>query len=197
MSKSQYEYVKSYEFPHSQALPNTFLVVRVDGKSFTKFTQLHQFEKPNDLKLIALMNTAAVSVMEELQGQVLIAYGQSDEYSFLFDRKCVLYKRRLEKITSTVVSIFTASFVANWQRILGPLEMKKLPIFDGRLVQYPTINQVLDYFAWRQADCHINNLYNTCFWALVHDGVSNQDASRQLDHTDSGEMNEMLFSRYY
>lgn len=29
---------------------------------------------------------------------------------------------------------------------------------------------VRDYFAWRQADCHINNLYNTCFWALVADG---------------------------
>ena len=23
---------------------------------------------------------------------------------------------------------------------------------------------------------HINNLYNTCFWALVHDGVTNTEA---------------------
>lgn len=29
---------------------------------------------------------------------------------------------------------------------------------------------VRDYISWRQADCHINNLYNTCFWALVGDG---------------------------
>ena len=27
---------------------------------------------------------------------------------------------------------------------------------------------------------HVNNLYNTCFWALVHDGVTNTDAVQQL-----------------
>lgn len=28
-------------------------------------------------------------------------------------------------------------------------------------------NNLRDYLSWRQADVHINNLYNTCFWNLV------------------------------
>ncbi|CAN0531264.1 unnamed protein product, partial [Ectocarpus sp. 8 AP-2014] len=59
---------------------------------------------------------------------------------------------------------------------------------------------VRDYFSWRQADCHINNLYNTCFWALVADGervgVSKQDAQVALKGTTSGDKNELLFSRF-
>ena len=41
------------------------------------------------------------------------------------------------------------------------------PFFDGRVVVYPREDVVRDYFAWRQVDCHVNNLYNTTFWALV------------------------------
>lgn len=29
-----------------------------------------------------------------------------------------------------------------------------------------------DYVSWRQVDVHVNNQYNTCFWALVQSGVS-------------------------
>lgn len=32
------------------------------------------------------------------------------------------------------------------------------------------LQHIRDYFGWRQADCHINNLYNTCFWSLVAAG---------------------------
>ena len=67
--------------------------------------------------------------------------------------------------------------------------MKYPPSFDGRIVLYPTEKVVRDYFSWRQADseylslelilgelericriAHINNLYNTAFWALVQEG---------------------------
>ena len=44
-----------------------------------------------------------------------------------------------------------------------------------------------DYLSWRQADCHINNLYNTVFWALVlQGGLSNQKAQvASLDENDA------------
>lgn len=35
---------------------------------------------------------------------------------------------------------------------------------------YPKKKILLDYLSWRQADCHINNLYNTTFWNLVLKG---------------------------
>jgi tRNA(His) 5'-end guanylyltransferase len=32
---------------------------------------------------------------------------------------------------------------------------------------YPTDKNLKDYLGWRQADVHVNNLYNTAFWGLV------------------------------
>lgn len=36
MSNSKYEYVKSYEI-HTELLKNTYIVVRIDGKGFSKY----------------------------------------------------------------------------------------------------------------------------------------------------------------
>lgn len=47
MACSRYEYVKGYERDDS-ILPNVWIVVRVDGKGFHKFSKVHDFEKPND-----------------------------------------------------------------------------------------------------------------------------------------------------
>ena len=76
-------------------------------------------------------------------------------------------------------------------------KLKAVPLFDGRLVCYPTEENLRDYFSWRQADCHINNLYNTCFWSLVQkDGVSQEEAHNTLKNTFSDFKNEMLFNKY-
>lgn len=43
------------------------MVVRVDGRAFTKFCLLHEFEKPNDLRAISLMNRAAEFVCDSFK----------------------------------------------------------------------------------------------------------------------------------
>ncbi len=109
MAKSKYEYVKLFE-DHSTCLLNTFMVVRVDGKGFSKYSELNQFEKPNDLKALQVMNSAAMSICKKFN-EIFLAYGQSDEYSFVFNKNSNLYKRRKEKIVSVVSSLFTASYL--------------------------------------------------------------------------------------
>lgn len=71
-----------------------------------------------------------------------------------------------------------------------------VPSFDGRAVIYPSAREIRDYFAWRQADTHINNLYNTVFWALVQDGQTEHEAHETLKGTVSSDKHEMLFSRF-
>ena len=62
---------------------------------------------------------------------------------------------------------------------------------------YPTTAHLRDYLSWRQADTHINNLYNTAFWALVdRGGVSRRDAESSLRGTSSAQKNELLFSQF-
>lgn len=47
MACSRYEYVKQFELD-DRILPNIWIVIRVDGKGFHKFSKVHNFEKPND-----------------------------------------------------------------------------------------------------------------------------------------------------
>lgn len=195
MAKSMYEYVKGFEIS-DEILPNTWIVVRIDGKNFHKFSDSHHFAKPNDKRSLDLMNKAATSVMSEVN-DIILAYGQSDEYSLVFRRDTKLYKRRLSKILTNVCSLFTSSFVFFWKDFFPDVNMMYPPSFDGRIVVYPTNKNVRDYLSWRQVDCHINNLYNTTFWALVQKGnLSRKEAEEKIRYTMSSEKNEILFSQF-
>ena len=58
--------------------------------------------------------------------------------------------------------------------------MKYQPSFGGKLIAFLDLNTVKDYLYKRQVDCHVNNLYNTCFWALVRSGMTMEDAEKKL-----------------
>ena len=119
MAKSKYEYVKTFE-GDTVLLPHCWVVIRLDGRGFTKFSELHNFEKPNDGRALELMDRCAtvslpdprtcnwinnmpgiyhawvyhaVCQQEVLKhfGEIRLAYGQSDEYSFVFNKTCNLY----------------------------------------------------------------------------------------------------------
>lgn len=140
---------------------------------------------------------AAKAVMVEFP-EIILAYGQSDEFSFVFKSTATVYQRRSSKLVSAVTSLFTSNYVFHWPTVMGSERtLKYPPSFDGRTVCYPSTQIVRDYLCWRQADCHINNLYNTCFWALVQrEGKSEDVAEKELCGTFSSDKNELLFSRF-
>lgn len=162
---NKYDYVKQFE-TDDKCLPNCWIVVRLDGRCFHKFADIHGFEKPNDKRALELMSRAAASVLEEYR-DISVAYGQSDEYSFVFRKDTTLFNRRKDKLLTTVVSLFTSAYVFHWSNFFGYLKMLYPPSFDGRVILFPTETNLRDYLSWRQVDTHINNLYNTTFWALV------------------------------
>ncbi|KAK3310242.1 Thg1 C terminal domain-containing protein, partial [Chaetomium strumarium] len=194
----RYEYVKQFEQP-DKLLPNTWIVIRVDGRGFTNFATKYGFEKPNDRRALELMNTAARAVMSELP-DITIAYGVSDESSFVFHKSCSLFDRRSSKLVSTIVSAFTAYYVHFWPSHFPDTPLSPpLPSFDGRAVCYPTVQNLQDYLSWRQVDCHINNLYNTTFWALIQQGgMDATEAEKKLKArgTLAADKNEILFSQF-
>lgn len=128
---------------------------------------------------------------------------------------------RCRKILTTIVSTFTSYYVNLWashfpEKILS----SPMPSFDGRVVQYPSAKNLRDYVSWRQVDCtsarerytpsikahiyfiilgHVNNLYNTTFWALRQHGSTAVRAEEELKvrmlilfnhHQGSGELLE-------
>ncbi|GLC49307.1 hypothetical protein PLESTB_000205100 [Pleodorina starrii] len=190
MANSKYEYVKQYELDDT-LLPGCWIVIRIDGKGFTKFSDLHGFEKPNDKRALDLMDECA-RVMNEFP-DIRLAYGESDEYSFVLARNTDMYGRRASKLVSLLVSCFTANYVTRWPAHLPDTPLRATPMFDGRAVCYPLDSNLRDYLAWRQADTHINNQYNTCFWALVKSGKTSSEAQATLRGTQAAFKNELLF----
>jgi tRNA(His) guanylyltransferase len=148
MAKSKYEYVKNFEVTET-VLPQCWIVVRIDGKGFTKFADTHAFEKPNDTRALELMDSAALAVVREFP-DITIAYGESDEYSFVFPKACKLYKRRVSKLCSLVVSLFSATYVREWPVHFHGTPLQQTPYFDARVVSYPNDKVLRDYLAWRQ-----------------------------------------------
>ncbi|XP_006458971.1 hypothetical protein AGABI2DRAFT_200849 [Agaricus bisporus var. bisporus H97] len=195
MANSKYAYVRNFELP-DPLLPNTFLVFRLDGHSFHRFSDTHNFTKPNDVRALQLMDHAARDTMQ-VHPDIVLGFGESDEYSFLLKKSTTIYNRRQSKILSTLTSQFTSSYVFHWTTYFPETPLQYPPSFDGRIVLYPTSKEVKDYFAWRQADTHINNLYNTTFWALVQQGgQSTTEAHATLRGTFSKDKHEILFSRF-
>lgn len=193
MAQSKYDYLKQFEI-EDKILPNCWVAVRVDGKNFLKFSSKYKFEKPNDKRALKLMTRAAITVMEEVK-DVIMAYGQSNEYSFILRKDTQLYNRRASKILTFISSLFSSSYVYFWSDYLKQTNFKTPPAFDCHIALYPTDENLRDYVSWRQADCHINNLYNTTYWALVRKGhLSHVEAEKRLCGTFSADKLEILFS---
>jgi len=96
-----------------------------------------------------------------------------------------------------LTSLFTSCYVFHWSTYFPDTQLLYPPSFDGRIVLYPTEKHVRDYFAWRQADTHINNLYNTTFWSLVQQGgQTTSEAHATLRGTFSKDKHEILHSQF-
>eukprot|EP00879_Flechtneria_rotunda_P029185 GHRR01031465.1.p1 GENE.GHRR01031465.1~~GHRR01031465.1.p1 ORF type:complete len:221 (+),score=12.57 GHRR01031465.1:158-820(+) len=161
----------------------------------SRFSAAHKFEKPNDKRALDLMDECAKCVMQEFS-EIKLAFGESDEYSFVLHKDTQLYGRRASKLVSTIASCFTGNYVRHWSTFLPVQPLLYTPVFDGRAVCYPTLDILRDYLSWRQADTHINNQYNTCYWCLVNSGKTPSEAQQVLKGTDTAFKNELLYSQF-
>jgi len=78
----------------------------------------------------------ATSVMQEFR-DIVLAYGQSDEYSFVFRKETAAFKRRSAKLLTYVTSLFSTSYVMQWSKWMN-IPLAYAPCFDGRVVLYPS-----------------------------------------------------------
>ncbi len=174
--------MRALEYFHSlRVLPGAWVVLRVDGRSFSRFTEAH-YEKPFDPAFHALMLQTARTLLEELQG--VYAYTESDEISILFRPEWKLFDREVEKLVSISAGIASATFT---------LASQQPAHFDSRLWLGVDVAQVIDYFCWRQADAARCALNGWCYWTLRKAGNSVAAATTALKKQSVAAKNELLF----
>jgi tRNA(His) guanylyltransferase len=170
--------IKSYyEDPARVLLPRkTWVIVRVDGKNFHTFTRT--MERPYCRPLADALDHAALFLAGEMAGCVL-AYGQSDEYSFLLsdfgrDDSRMWFDGSVQKIASVSASLFTAAFHRHYAE-------PGYAAFDARVFAIPHLPEVIRYFDWRQADASRNSLNMLASHYYSHEELLNKTAAEKHD----------------
>jgi len=170
-------------FHNLRVPPGLFIVVRADGRSFSRLTA-RLTEKPFDAGFHGWMIEAAKGLLTTLHG--LYAYTESDEISVLLPRSSDIFDREVEKL----VSISAARAAAVVSVACGqPVE------FDARLWLGGRDEDVVDYFSWRQSDATRCALNGWCYWTLRKEGKSAREASRELETASLSKKNELLRAR--
>jgi len=190
--------MKSYEAVNRNLLvPNMHTVIRLDGRSFSKFTK--RFKKPFDDDFVDMMNKTTKYLCENMQN-VKFGYVQSDEISLYisdlgsYDDE-LPFKGNIQKLVSITASMAGAYF----SMLLMKYEIEKLglnsdkvfnrdiklPEFDSRVFQLPNINELINCFIWRQRDCVKNSISSV--------GQANFSPS-ELKYKHIDQVQEMLFT---
>lgn len=170
-------------FQQTRALDSAWIILRLDGRGFSKLTEAH-FEKPFDPRFKEAMTIAALATAQDLNAKLV--YTQSDELSLLLPQDTQLFDRRVEKLTTLAASLASVSFALHTQ----------LPVqFDGRLWLGASLEQVRQYFLWRQHDATRCALSTLCYWTLRNEGLSASAANQQRHKSSVSQKNELLFAR--
>jgi tRNA(His) guanylyltransferase len=173
---------RAREWFHSMAvLPGAWTILRVDGRSFSRFTE-DRFDKPFDLRFSQLLTDAAKALLVEFGG--CYAYTESDEISVLLDPGSEIFGRGVEKLVSLSAAVTSAAFT---HAAGEPAH------FDSRVWVGTGLGDVVDYFSWRQADAARSALNGWCYWTLRKGGQTRQEATRALDGANAAVKNELLF----
>ena len=169
MGDSLGDRMKVYERCSSVTLlPNTPIIIRVDGKAFHTFTKKMGFKRPFDLQYINCMKWAAMRTGSKMQN-FRAAYVQSDEVTFLLHSDNPVAEpwfggkvQKLTSISATIMSIEFNILVGNIRgdHDLYPASMGhdfEPAIFDSRAFNV-TENDIPNVFLWRMKDWRRNSV---------------------------------------
>ena len=138
--------------------PNNYLYVRIDGRSFSKFTK--NLKRPYDEDFSNIMIQVTEHLVKEFHAT--IGYTQSDEISLIlkngYHSKCI-FKGKKQKIVSTLAAY--ASAVFNKLLVKYPsleIDEKAIPTFDCRAFNLPSVDEAANCILWREADATKNSV---------------------------------------
>ena len=161
-------------------LPNQYVLMRLDGKSFSSFTKKY-FKKPFDDEFTWLMQSTMEYLVDNISGAVA-GYTQSDEITILLSDKKTKgmegwFNYRVDKMCSLAASMASAYFNINFNEYYNKINNQcsyPYPIFDCRVWQVPNEEEVKNVFLWRQRDCIRNSVLQLAQSFYTHKEMLNK-----------------------
>lgn len=174
---------------------NSQIVVRADGRNFSRLASHLNFEKPYDLDFAKIMVAACHEIFREFSP--IFTYTFSDEINILL--KDVPFSGRLEKINSVFASFITGSVTRHilknkkFSNIFGDPEIIKPISFDCRLMPLNP-ETMIAYFKGRQDEAWRNCLNSYAYWILRKE-FGAKEAAEILDKKKTQQRHDILFER--
>jgi tRNA(His) guanylyltransferase len=150
-------------------LPDHYIVVRLDAHRLGDWG-IPQSEYPCGLKATAAFHDTIIGLMTTSY-RVILAYHHGDEISLLLDPSENNNPLRRSKLISAFCSAAAVSL----------LQTSGLPaLFDAKVSELPSTERVLEYFLWQRRYCFRNALTIALRKALLAQGLSPEQAEREI-----------------
>ena len=166
-------------------LPRIPVIARLDGKGFSKFTK--GLKRPYDERLSNLMVETVKYLVKETNANC--GYTQSDEITLMWytDKieSSIYFDGRLFKMISDLASMCSVFFNKELPKYL-PEKSDKMPRFDCRVYNVPTLDEAVNSFLWREQDATKNSISMAAQSVYSHSELMNKNGS---------DKQEMLFEK--
>jgi tRNA(His) 5'-end guanylyltransferase len=174
--------MKSYEkeFTSKKIDKSKWVYARIDGRSFSKFTK--KMEKPFDAELHDCFITAMKALMKESNAS--LGFTQSDEISLLWeplqDPSEFMFSGKIQKLTSVLASITTSAFYDRFITHFGS-NYGKLPAFDCRIINLPSMDEACNMLTWRKQDAFRNAVQSAAHFYFGHKKLMHRSTTEKIE----------------
>jgi len=187
--------IKGYEEVFKQKLIRRMpVIIRVDGKAFHTLTKIitpaidpSEATGPGEM-LHEVMIQTAQGVASKIQNCVF-AYTQSDEISFLLKdwdthETEQWFGGNVQKLASVTASFTTGQFADEWHNVFN--SKVRNGFFDARVFNL-AVDEVANYFIWRQQDCTRNSVRMVGSKYFSH---------KEMEGRNNSEVQDMLWRQH-
>jgi tRNA(His) 5'-end guanylyltransferase len=163
------------------------IIVRIDGRKFSRLSRDLNFEKPFDKQFTNIMVFSSNDFFKEFNPCFIYTF--SDEINILLSD--IPFGGRIEKLNSVFASFIAGSFTKNAFDNGNPIER---PIsFDSRIIPL-SVPLVVEYFKERQNEAWRNCINGYAYWTLRKE-YNKKEAMYILKNKKSGSLHDILFER--
>jgi len=170
----------------------SYVVIRLDGRNFSKLSRKLDLKKPYDLVFVQNLLNAAGQLFQEFNP--ILIYAFSDEMNLLLEN--IPFAGRLEKINSIFASFLSGALtreIIKTDKFIKGLEESKPISFDSRIIPLSE-EGVIEYFQERQKEAWRNCLNGYAYWTTRKDH-SKREAMDQLHKKKSKDLHDILFEK--
>lgn len=176
--------IKKYEQIETtnRLIPMLPTIIRLDGRSFSKYTK--KFSRPFDNDMMrAMVETTKYLVKES---NAVIGYTQSDEITLILYNESstsdILFKGKKFKLLSNLASMASVKFYQTITSLKPLAELPAtLPSFDCRLFQVPSKMEAWNALLWRVQDATRNSVQMLAQSLFSHKSLQGLNNRQLLD----------------